>query len=194
MTITWEHTCPLSGVSPAYVITIRELILNKTSRVVLKPSDNKTLSHIFTGIPQGAEYEVHVAVNSILAEPAILFVHARPLPSPRQLVVWPEKNGTHVVYWKTVDDVQDGNFTYQLVVYSGINKNKSEIPFVMMEAKLPPILLNPDQLGGREAAGHVFTMGVRVKTSQVCVFDFFLFFCEMKYKVVFFLGICFTIR
>lgn len=173
MTITWEHTCPLSGISPAYVITIRELVLNKTSRVVLKPSDNKTLSHVFTGIPQGAEYEVHVAVNSLSAEPAVLVVHAKPLPSPRQLVVWPESNGTHVVYWKVVEDVQDRNFTYQLVVYNGINKNKSEIPVVMMESNLPPILVNPDQLGGKAAAGQIFTIGVRVKTSQVCNLIFF---------------------
>lgn len=58
---------------------------------------------------------------------------------------------------------------YQLVAVGGHEMNlTSTSPILTLDAKVPPILVNPDQLGGPEAAGQIFTMGVRLKTEQVC--------------------------
>jgi hypothetical protein len=37
----------------------------------------------------------------------------------------------------------------------------------VIDGSTPPILVNPDRLGGADAVGKVFTIGVRLKTLQV---------------------------
>lgn len=59
------------------------------------------------------------------------------------------------------------SFTYQLVVLPGMELNESLTPIVTIDTKAPPVLLNPDMLGGASAAGKIFTAGVRVKTAAV---------------------------
>lgn len=44
--------------------------------------------------------DISVATNVKGAEWAHRRVYAPALPAPKQLKVWPEKNGTYVVYWK----------------------------------------------------------------------------------------------
>lgn len=78
--------------------------MNRTSRVIIKSNDNKTLSHTFEGIPLGAKYEISVETNTANAVPANISVNAVPLPAPTQLKVYPEKNGTHIVFWKDVKE------------------------------------------------------------------------------------------
>lgn len=65
-----------------------------------KASFNRTLSHVFTGIPDGAVYDLSVSTSVPGAEPAKQVVFAQPLPMPTQLKVFPEKNGSYVVIWK----------------------------------------------------------------------------------------------
>lgn len=49
----------------------------------------------------------------------------------------------------------------------GNEMNMSMKPVLTREALVPPILLNPSDLGGEETSGEVFTMGVRVKSKAV---------------------------
>lgn len=107
MLIKWEHNCPMRGpVPPSYVITLTELTHNKTAIVKLQTKtlgSDKIMKHQFGGIQDGAVFNVSIATDAQGAEPVVLKVYAPALPSPRQLQVIPEKNGSYVVYWKEVD-------------------------------------------------------------------------------------------
>lgn len=103
--ITWEHNCPLLGQYPsAYSITLNELTKNQTTIVVVKRLGAKMLKHTFVKIPRGAVYNVSIATHSPNAEPATVKVNAPLLPAVRQLKVFPELNGTYVVFWHEVND------------------------------------------------------------------------------------------
>lgn len=103
MNITWEHNCPLTGqYPPSYMLKITELTLNKSTTIELKKKGNKFLSHSFEGIPKGAVYNISMSSRSKNAEASVLMIYAPPLPAPRQLKVFPEKNGTYVIYWHEV--------------------------------------------------------------------------------------------
>lgn len=105
--ITWEHNCPLLGQYPgAYLITLNELTKNQTTKFEVKRLGAKVLKHTFVKIPNGAIYNVSIATNSPNAETVTVKVYAPPLPSVRQLKVFPEQNGTYVVFWHEVNDGQ----------------------------------------------------------------------------------------
>jgi hypothetical protein len=173
MTITWEHSCPFSEINLSYLITIRETTLNgKPITIQLMSTKNKTMSHTLAGIQDGAKYVVTVSTNRPEAETVTVFCEARQLPTPRRLTVWPEKNGSFVVYWKEIEDFNtDVEFTYEIVAYPGLKTNETTEPFMKLESKSPPISINPNDLGGLVSAGKVFTIGVRLKTTQGYVSD-----------------------
>lgn len=50
-----------------------------------------------------------------------------------------------------------------------MDMNDSITPLLTREAKVPPIFLNPSDLGGTDTAGKIFTMGIRLKTDDVIV-------------------------
>lgn len=103
--ITWEANCPLLRQYPSsYIISMTELTKNRTSAVELKRSGEKLLSHRFEDIPDGAVFILKISTNAKRAEPVTLKVHAPPLPAVRQLKVYPEKNGSYVVFWNDVND------------------------------------------------------------------------------------------
>lgn len=105
--LTWEHNCPLSGQYPeSYIISATDLIKNTTSFAQFKRNGDK-LSHNFTKIPDGAIYAINISTSAKNAEQVTLKVLAPPLPAVRQLKVYPEKNGTYVVYWHEVHDVNE---------------------------------------------------------------------------------------
>lgn len=185
MVITWENNCPMASHTPTYVIQLTELTLNNTDTYELKHSGDKQMSHTFSNIHNGAIFNVSISTKSKNAQSVVQKVYAPALPAPRQLTVYPEKNGTYVVYWKEVTNLKEEyvflnkfktnlkllffsfRFTYQLVVVSGMEMNDSMTPILTAEAKTPPIFVNPFDLGGTESAGKIFTMGVRVKTDKV---------------------------
>lgn len=103
--ITWEHNCPLLGqYPPSYLVTITELTTKKNHTVELKRKGTKPLSHEFSDIPDGAVYNISISTNAKNAEPVTIKIHAPSLPPVRQLKVYPEKNGTYVVYWHEIND------------------------------------------------------------------------------------------
>lgn len=101
------YSCPFADTYPGYIINITEITFNTTSIVELKPSKSKTILHKFHKIEDGSVLDVSIATNAKGAEWATRRVYAPALPSPKQLKVWPEKNGTYVVYWKEEEDSKD---------------------------------------------------------------------------------------
>lgn len=166
MLLTWENDCAIQqSRHPKYIITITELTYNKTAKVELKPSDAKVMSHKFGKIQNGGIFNVSIKTTGAAAEAYVEKVMAPPLPSPRQLKVYPEPNGTFVVHWREITDANE-RFTYQLVVVEGLEMNESLTPVLTMDAKIPPLFLNPTELSGW-TAGTVYTLGVRLKSDAV---------------------------
>ncbi|XP_058466286.1 sortilin-related receptor-like [Malaya genurostris] len=166
MIIQWKHSCSLESSSyPNYIISVRELTKNKTSLVNVKSSTNKTLVHVFRSIPRGAAYEIAVSTDIPNAQVVTTVAYSAPLPAPVRLQVWPEANGTYVVYWKPVIDFKEIKFIYQAVVYEGRGVNTTIPPLLIIEAKEPPILINPDRLSSL-TIDSLFTIGVRLKTAD----------------------------
>lgn len=87
---------------------IREVVLNKEASVVVQ-TRNKTSSliHTFNGVPRGARYEISVITSAKGAIPANITASAHPLTAPKLMSVYPEKNGSYVVMWREVRDVQE---------------------------------------------------------------------------------------
>lgn len=60
--------------------------------------------HKFHKIQDGSVLDISIATSAKNAEWVTRRVIAPPLPTPKQLKVWPEKNGTYVVYWKEEEE------------------------------------------------------------------------------------------
>lgn len=84
---------------------MREVVLNQTSHVKVDSKTNSTLVHTFHGIPRGAKYEISVSTDATGAIAANMTAAANPLPAPRLMSIYPEKNGSYVVVWKEVKDM-----------------------------------------------------------------------------------------
>lgn len=102
MLITWENNCPMTLYNPTYIISITELTLNNTAMAELKHSGDKIMNHKFVNIPNGAVFNVSIRTKSLTSKVVERQVYSPPLPIVRQLKVYPEKNGTYVIYWKEV--------------------------------------------------------------------------------------------
>lgn len=50
---------------------------------------------------------------------------------------------------------------------NGVGVNLTSAPLAKIESKQPPIIFDPKDFGGEQAAGQIFTVGVRLKTEQV---------------------------
>lgn len=84
---------------------MREVVLNQPSHVKINSKSNSTIVHTFTGIPRGAKYEISVATDAKGAIPANITASSTPLPAPRLMSIYPEKNGSYVVVWKEIKDM-----------------------------------------------------------------------------------------
>lgn len=103
--LSWEHNCALLGkYPPSYVITITELTTNKTDSMEIGRTGSKSIAHVIKNIPDGSIYNISISTNASNAEPITLKIHAPSLPPVRQLKVFPEKNGTYVVFWHDNND------------------------------------------------------------------------------------------
>ena len=127
MEISWSHSCSLSSTKyPTYIvspnnnflrisvfykaslftqITMREVVRNETTHVKVSSSTNATLYHTFSEVPRGAKYEISVATDVRNSMASNITATAMPLPAPRLMSIYPEKNGSYVVAWKEVKDM-----------------------------------------------------------------------------------------
>jgi sortilin-related receptor len=83
---------------------MREVVLNQTIKIKVV-SNETTLSHTFHDIPRGAKYEISVQTDVHDSIKANITAAAMPLPAPRLMSIYPEKNGSYVVFWKEVKDM-----------------------------------------------------------------------------------------
>lgn len=83
------------------------MILNKTAHVKVESKSNATLRHTFHEIPRGAKYEISVATDVKDSIRANITATAMPLPAPLLMSIYPEKNGSYVVAWKEVKDMNN---------------------------------------------------------------------------------------
>lgn len=102
LSISWENNCPVVITMPTYIVSITELTTNVTATAELRQSGPKVMTHKFIKIPNGAVFNVSVKTKSKTSQAVVQKVYAPALPAPRQLKVYPEKNGTYVIYWKEV--------------------------------------------------------------------------------------------
>lgn len=84
---------------------MREVVLNQTTHVKVDSKANSSITHTFHGVPRGAKYEISVATDAKNAVPANITATASPLPAPRLMSIYPEKNGSYVVVWKEVKNM-----------------------------------------------------------------------------------------
>lgn len=84
---------------------MREVVLNKPTHVKVDSKTNSSITHTFHGIPRGAKYEISVSTDAKNAIPANITATASPLPAPRLMSIYPEKNGSYVVMWKEVKNM-----------------------------------------------------------------------------------------
>lgn len=89
----------------SFQVSMREVVLNETAHVKVESKSNSTLVHTFHGIPRGAKYQISVATEAKGAIPSNITAAANPLPAPRLMSIYPEKNGSYVVVWKEVKDM-----------------------------------------------------------------------------------------
>jgi hypothetical protein len=83
------------------------MVLNNESHFKVESKQNSSLIRTLTGIPRGAKYEISVATDTVGAVPANITAAATPLPAPRLMSIYPEKNGSYVVVWKEVKDANE---------------------------------------------------------------------------------------
>lgn len=83
-------------------IKIREVVLDKTSHVRVASGNNSSLVHTFGGVPRGARYEINITTAAKGSVAANITASAHPLPAPKLMSVYPEKNGSYVVMWKEI--------------------------------------------------------------------------------------------
>lgn len=84
---------------------MREVVLNVPVSVKVDSKTNSSITHTFHNIPRGAKYEISVATDAKNAIPANITATASPLPAPRLMSIYPEKNGSYVVMWKEVKNL-----------------------------------------------------------------------------------------
>lgn len=60
----------------------------------------------------------------------------------------------------------NSRFEYELQVAEGLVLNGTVPTIINKRVKVPPIFINPEELGGELSAGRTFTLGVRIVTAQ----------------------------
>lgn len=91
-----------------FQIKIREVSLDKTAHVKFSSNNKAKLVHTFKGVPRGAKYEISITTAAKGSIPANITASAHPLPAPKLMSVYPEKNGSYVVMWKEIrEDIHE---------------------------------------------------------------------------------------
>lgn len=148
MSVSWSSSCPVMRDSVSYIIKVNEVNRGMNSSVTLKPSSDVELHHDFV-TQYGGHYKVCVStvVQGALPGPCQEYL-AMPLPTPHQLQILPEKNGSYILYWKesSMPDYMSGlKYHYVILVSEGPTLNRTTAKEYI--AKSAPYILNDAQDG-----------------------------------------------
>lgn len=115
--ISWSPPCDALTEDLGYLITVRDMTLKKTSHVSLSPTRNNTIS-FHQSFHYGVDCQVSVQIDTPNSRPAgPISVQGPRVPSPHQLSVGREANGSLVLYWRDQDlppEVASHNYSYHV--------------------------------------------------------------------------------
>ena len=113
--ITWSPPCPVLSSSLGYLISVKDVTMQKTSHFTLAPTKNATLEQPLT-VHYGADYEISIQTDQSGSRPyGPMPLAGPPIPPPHQLSVGRETNGSLVLYWRDQDlppEVVTHNYSY----------------------------------------------------------------------------------
>ncbi|KAG8226274.1 hypothetical protein J437_LFUL004831 [Ladona fulva] len=157
MVVSWSSSCPTMTGKVGYMISVKELTLQRTSYVTLNATSDTAMEHRLEG-HYGGRYEFRVQTVPVRSDEKSGVVSATSKPfyynapailPPHQVQVLPGRNGSYIVYWNDNKDLgrqlKEGGYKYRIYVSEGSNINISSAK--RYEAAEPPFILNDVQDG-----------------------------------------------
>lgn len=103
MKIHWEHSCQIEGEHPSsYDMSVTDVFLNKTTNYTI-PQGPTDPAWYRINIEWGALYKVEIGVPERKSSARFLKIIPLRLPTPSQLTIDKERNGTYRVAWNKVE-------------------------------------------------------------------------------------------
>uniref|UniRef100_A0A1B6DW73 Sortilin-related receptor n=1 Tax=Clastoptera arizonana TaxID=38151 RepID=A0A1B6DW73_9HEMI len=146
MLITWSSSCPVMNDNVSYSISVKELNLNLQGSVTLAPTNKVDLQHHFE-THVGGHYEVCLSTDEKDSLPGPCTEYwAQPLPTPHQLQILMEVNGSCILWWKEAsmpENFKDIKYEYLVSISEGSAMNLSTAK--QYHVMSPPFIFNDVQ-------------------------------------------------
>ncbi|XP_025834721.1 sortilin-related receptor-like isoform X2 [Agrilus planipennis] len=158
MVVEWEAPC-YSLIEPiGYIVTVYEKSTNRTISVTKANSTEIRHRHTFK-ITYGGVYELKVATNVKGAKYSSTVTYNGPLLlPPHELKVFPQLNGSYLVYWQEHDiSPSVGSYMYEVLISEGNTLNETTAK--RFSVKEPPFIFD-------NATFDTYTFAVRMKTKE----------------------------
>ncbi|XP_059482311.1 sortilin-related receptor-like [Neocloeon triangulifer] len=160
LNVTWSASCETIQTPIGYMIYFEEITTKVMFVKKMAETTDSSFSVPFDGA-YGAEYSIQVSTTVPDARKSARVVHSIPIPSPHQLQVLPEKNGSLIIYWQNKEmpkEVSMDNYVYEVLItkgsWQGLDKARK---FIVTS---PPFVLNETD------SGTAYSVAVRLRTSK----------------------------
>uniref|UniRef100_A0A1Y1LMI9 Sortilin-related receptor n=1 Tax=Photinus pyralis TaxID=7054 RepID=A0A1Y1LMI9_PHOPY len=159
MQVSWSASCPTFAEPVGYIITILDKLTNEVVNHNKLESKDIELSSTFR-VTYGGVYDIKVStsiVGAIYTHPVTYY--APPIPPPRGLRVFLERNGSYILNWQEREIPSEiGSHKYEIFVSKGDMLNTSSASkFVVLK---PPFLFENDD------APSMYTFGVQIVSER----------------------------
>ncbi|KAK7863063.1 hypothetical protein R5R35_006484 [Gryllus longicercus] len=142
MKLQWKASCMVMTTSVGYVINVHEITRDQTFTIQTPASKNTTYEWPFL-VHHGGVYNISVSTaetGSIPAGPVVWCAH--PIPPPKQLLVFVERNGSAVVSWRDPqlpDAIKNVPYKYRILMSEGeiLNETSAKV----FEARSTPYIV-----------------------------------------------------
>nr|XP_018900989.1 PREDICTED: sortilin-related receptor-like isoform X1 [Bemisia tabaci] len=161
--VTWSSSCSVMRDPVGYSVYVTELTDGHGKSMIGKVAPtNATQLHYMFDTNYGAHYNVSVSTVEFGSRMSQSLTHwAPPLPVPHQFEVFPEKNGSYVLYWKEHElpsYMKNVNYSYVVVVSEGSSLNLAKSKEYKVNS--PPYILTDVK------DGINYSFGVQLVTSN----------------------------